>query len=89
MNISQHCNLEKLKVIKSDSLPLEMQYEKREEKADPAHARRHHVEAQVAEAAALGLGGYALYERHEANKIHKIQKQEAKLSGKQKHKHRK
>jgi hypothetical protein len=45
---------------------------------DPAHAHRHHVEMQVAEAAALGLGGYALYEHHEANKIHK---QESHLGG--------
>lgn len=47
-----------------------LQYEKHEEKVDPAHAHRHHVEAQMAEAAALGLGGYALHEHHAANKIH-------------------
>jgi hypothetical protein len=41
------------------------QYELHEEKVDPAHARRHHMEAQAAEAAALGLGGYALYEHHQ------------------------
>ena len=48
-----------------------LQYEKHEEKVDPANAHRHHVEMQVAEAAALGLGGYALYEHHEASKVHK------------------
>ncbi len=51
------------------------QYELHEEKVDPAHARRHHMEAQAAEAATLGLGGYALYEHHEANKIHKAEEQ--------------
>jgi hypothetical protein len=58
------------------------QYEKHEEKVDPAHAHRHHVEAQAAEAAALGLGGYALYEHHEANKIHE---QESHLGGGDRH----
>lgn len=51
------------------------QYELHEEKVDPAHARRHHMEAQAAEAAALGLGGYALYEHHQAHKIHKAEEQ--------------
>ena len=54
------------------------QYEKREEKVDPAHAHQHQVEAQVAEAATLGLGGYALYEHHEASTVHK---QESDLGG--------
>ena len=63
---------------------LHLQYEKHEEKVDPAHAHRHHVEAQVAEAAALGLGGYALYEHHEAKKIHK---QESHLEGGHRHGH--
>lgn len=48
-----------------------LQYEKHEEKVDPAHAHRHHLEMQAAEAAALGFGGYAVYEHHEANKFHK------------------
>jgi len=61
---------------------LVFQYEKHEEKVDPAHAHRHHVEAQVAETAALGLGGYALYEHHEGNKIHK---QESHLGGGHQH----
>jgi hypothetical protein len=55
-----------------------LQYEKHEEKVDPAHAHRHHVEMQAGEAAALGLGGYALYEHHEANKVYK---QESEFGG--------
>ncbi len=66
--------------IVSDSLLafslFSQQYEKREEKVDPAHAQRHHMEAQAAEAATLGLGGYALYEHHEAHKMHKAEKHE-------------
>lgn len=54
-------------------LDLVLQFEKHEEKVDPEHAHRHHVEAQVSEAAALGLGGYAIHERHEE---HVFRKQE-------------
>ncbi len=52
------------------------QYEKREEKGDPEHVQRHHTEVQVAEAATLGLGGYALYEHHESHKVLKAEKHE-------------
>ncbi|CAK9191442.1 unnamed protein product [Sphagnum troendelagicum] len=51
-------------------------YEKREEKGDPEHVQRHHMEVQVAEAATLGLGGYALYEHHESHKVLKAEKHE-------------
>jgi hypothetical protein len=52
------------------------QYEKHQEKVDPAHAQRHHMEVQAAEAATLGLGVYALHEHHEAHKMHKAEKHE-------------
>ncbi|CAK9857619.1 unnamed protein product [Sphagnum jensenii] len=51
-------------------------YEKHQEKVDPAHAQRHHMEVQAAEAATLGLGVYALHEHHEAHKMHKAEKHE-------------
>jgi hypothetical protein len=52
------------------------QYEKHEEKVDPTHVQKHHMEAQVAEARILGLGGYALYEHHENHEMHKAEKHE-------------
>lgn len=42
-----------------------LQYEGYEAKKDPAHARRHEIEAGVAGAAALGAGGYAYHEHRE------------------------
>jgi hypothetical protein len=55
-----------------------LQYEKHEENVDPDHVPRHHVEMQAGEAAAVGLGGYALYEHHEANSVYK---QESEFGG--------
>ncbi len=52
------------------------QYEKHQEKVDPAHAQRHHMEVQAAEAGTLGLGVYALHEHHEAHKMRKAEKHE-------------
>ena len=42
-----------------------VQYEGYEVKKDPAHARKHQIEAGVAGAAALGAGGYAYHEHRE------------------------
>lgn len=42
-----------------------VQYEGYEAKKDPAHARKHQIEAGLAGAAAVGAGGYAYHEHRE------------------------
>ncbi len=52
-----------------------LQFEAHEVKVDPQHAGRHRLEEEVAAAAAVGAGGYGLYEHHEVRKNHKAEEQ--------------
>ncbi|CAH9128354.1 unnamed protein product [Cuscuta epithymum] len=57
-------------------------YEKHEAKKDPEHAHEHKIEEEVAVAAAVGSGGFALHEHHEKEEA---KKDEEEAEGHKKH----
>ncbi|RIQ89812.1 hypothetical protein D2E30_24020 [Mycobacteroides abscessus] len=63
--VKQHKNRERVGEVGAIAAGAFALYEGYEAKKDPAHARKHQIEAGVAGAAALGAGGYAYHEHRE------------------------
>ena len=63
--VKQHKNRERVGEVGALAAGAFALYEGYEVKKDPAHARKHQIEAGVAGAAALGAGGYAYHEHRE------------------------
>lgn len=71
-DVQRHARNERIAEVGAAAAGAFAMYEMHEAKVDPAHARRHKLEAELAGAVALGAAGYAYHEHREKQKSERI-----------------